>query len=156
MGRKSRLAVLLVVQLVFVLGGATLAEGERNRVPVDQGVLIGNFRCTAFSGAPGDIGIQMSFKGTAAIMGSQLDVHNNSRPAELPNVSEVCALPATRALEQVERVGCAHSPVSVDSRPPDFEYRSFDFVCFGELSNLMTALGQLSRGVVADTLVTGS
>jgi hypothetical protein len=156
MRRESRLAVLLVVLLVFVLGAATLAEGERTRVSVDQGVLIGNFRCTAFAGAPGAIETQMSFKGTAAILGSQLDVHNNSRPAELPNVSEVCAVPATRALELVERVGCTHSPVSADSRPPDFEYRSFDFVCFGELSDLMTALGQLSRGTVAETLVAGS
>ena len=156
MSSLSRPAVLVVVLLVFVLGAATLAEGERLRVPMDQGVLIGNFRCTAFAGVPGDIGTQMSFRGTAAIMGSQLEVHNNARPADLPNVSDVCAVPTRRALEQVERLGCTHSPVSVDSRPPDFEYRSFDFVCFEDLSGLMTALGQLSRGVVAETLVAES
>ena len=129
MSRGIRPAVLVVVLLVFVLGAAALAEGERVRVPLDQGVLIGNFRCTAFAGSPGDIGTQMSFKGTATIIGSQLDVHNNARPAELPDVSDVCAVPTTRALEHVERLGCTHSPASVDSRPPDFEYRSFDFVC---------------------------
>jgi hypothetical protein len=155
MSRQSRPAVLVLVLLVLVLGAATFAEGERPRVAMDQGVLIGNFRCTAFDGAPGDIGTQMTFKGTAAITGAQLEVHNNARPADLPNASEACAVPTTRALEQVERLGCTHSAASVDSRP-NFEYRSFDFVCFDDLGSLMTALGQLSRGLVAETLVTGS
>ena len=156
MSRQGRFGVWLVVLVVSVLGAATLADGDRSRESVDQGVLIGSFRCTAFAGAPGDIGTQMSFKGTAAITGSQLDVHNNARPANLPNVADVCAGPTTRAFENVERLGCTASPVSVESRPPDFEYRSFDFVCFDGLGNLMTTLGKLSRGTVAETLVAGS
>jgi len=144
---------MVVVLLVFVLGAVTLAEGERIRVPMDQGVLIGGFTCTAIANSPADTSISttMQFRGTDNITAAELNVSNFAIPAEL-HPGEVCAGPVTRALEDVERQGCTPGQVSLRSEPT-LEQRAFNFVCSGGLSHVVTALGELSRGIVAETLV---